>query len=436
MFFKIQNNISLTERFSQLYPGAHSNNSPAAKVRSFQLRAEGARWWDVDNNEYIDYTGASGPNILGHRHPEYVNALQEFMGEKSFCMGSSYIFSEDDILLAEKLIQHVPCAEKIKLCVSGSEAVQQAIRLARAFTGRPYFLRFGGHYHGWIDNIYGGNPDPSPEGKPFPLYDSRSNTRGKSQKSNYEGLMIPWGDLDVLEQTLHTHGKEIAIIIMEAVCGSGTLPPPPGYLETVRALCDRHRIVMCFDEVITGFRVGLHGAQGLFGVTPDICTLGKALGGGLPISAIVGKSDILDQLKDEQVMGPGTFNGNPLCVAAAKATIEILERKDGIVYTEMDRVQQQLMAGVDEIARRRNIPMRVQGPTGVFGTFLGANPDKQLYTAADMASVDNALMMKFHEEIWHEGVSALFGRWFPSIVHTEKDTEKTLEVVDKIIKKL
>ena len=430
----VRHNVELTQRFDQLCPGAHSNNSPPAEVRVFQARAEGSRFWDADGNEYVDYTGASGPNILGHRHPEYVSALKNFMDEKSLCTGSSYIFAEEDIRLAEKLVEHVPCAERVKLCVSGSEAVQQAVRLARAYTKRPYVLRFGGHYHGWIDNIYGGVPTLSSADKPFPLYEPTIN--GKSEKSNYEGLMIPWGDLERLEQTLQAYGKDIAIIIMEAVCGSGTLLPPPGYLEQVRSLCDQHRIVMCIDEVITGFRVGLSGAQGLFGVTPDICTLGKALGGGLPISAVVGKAEILEQLRHQQVMGPGTFNGNPLCVQAASTTLDILARENGAAYREMAQVQQSLMAGLDEIARRHDIPMRVQGPVGVFATYFGVDPDRQLHTAADMADIDNVMLMKFHNAIWQAGVSVLFGRWFPSIVHSDADNEKVLDAFEQVIKKL
>ena len=428
----LKHNAELTQRFNQLCPGAHSNNSPPAEVRVFQARAEGSRFWDVDGNEYIDYTGASGPNILGHRHPEYVRALNNFMNEKSLCTGSSYIFAEDDIRLAEKLVKHVPCAERVKLCVSGSEAVQQAVRLARAYTERPYILRFGGHYHGWIDNICGGAPDLSPVDKPFPLYNTP--LKGTSEKSHYEGLMIPWGDLEMLEHTLQTHGKDIAIIIMEAVCGSGTLLPPPGYLEAVRALCDQHGIVMCIDEVITGFRVGLTGAQGLYGVTPDLSTLGKAFGGGLPISAVVGKAKLLDQFQDQQVMGPGTFNGSPLCVAAANATLDILARDKGAAFTTMDRVQQQLMSGLDEIARRLEVPVRVQGPTGVFATYFGKDPDRQVYTAADMAGMDNNMLLKFHKFIWQEGASVLFGRWFPSIVHNDEDTEKTLDAFERAMK--
>ena len=436
MSYTTERNETLTHRFSQLYPGAHSTSTPPAKTRIFQSRAQGSRFWDVDNNEYVDYTGGLGTNILGHRHPEYIDALKTFMDDKSFCTGGSFLFSEADILLAEKLVKHVPCAEQIKLCVSGSEACQQALRLARAYTGRPYYVKFGGHYHGWIDNIYGGISNPHPDGKPFPLYKDKSDTLGRSPGSGCEGLMLPWGDIDILEQTLNSYGDEIAVIMMEAVCEGATMLPPAGYLEKVRALCDKHSIVMCMDEVITGFRVGLQGAQGFLNVTPDLCVLGKAFGGGLPISAVAGRKDILEQYRGGKVKGPGTFNGNPLCVQAAVTTISILERDGGALYKEMDRVQTLLMQGLDEIARRHNVPLRVQGPLGTFATYFGVDPDTALYTSEDEEKVDYDLIHKVHKSLWKEGVSSLLCRWYPSVVHTEVDNQRALEGFERVIKSL
>lgn len=442
----------LTQRFNQLLPGAHSNFSATPEVRVFQSRAKGSRIWDVDGNEYIDYTGASGPNILGHSHPEYIESLQAFMQEKSLCTGASFLFSEEDIAVAEKLVKHIPCAEQVKFCVSGSEAVQQAIRLARAYTGKHFILRFGAHYHGWTDNIYGGAPDPSPLGIPYPLFQSddngdelefeglqcpKTNMAGKSEKSNYEGLMIPWNNIEALRTTLQTYHDQIAIIIMEAIaCNNGAQFPKLGYLEEVRELCNHYGIVLCFDEVVTGFRVGLNGAQGLFGVTPDICTLGKALGAGLPISAVVGKAELISQFTDAKVLGPGTFNGNPLCIHAVKTTLEILERDDGSAYDTMDRIQRLLTNGLDEIAKRRGIPLRIQGPTGIFCTLFGVDPDKEQFSASDMEGVDEQMNKRFHKLMLDEGVNSLFGRWFPSIVHTEQDVSRVLESAEKSMQKL
>ena len=428
-------NAQLTERFSELFPGAHSNNTPAAAIRTFQARAQGSRFWDIEGKEFVDYTGASGPNILGHRHPAMIEALQTSMATDSFCTGSSYLFSEADIQLGEKIVQHLPCAEQIKFCASGSEAVQQAVRLARAYTGRPYYLKFGGHYHGWIDNIIGGEPDPAPTGAPFPLYDKQP-IAGQSEPSQREGLLIPWADLECLQHTLKHHGEQIAIMLIETVSNSGSFLPPAGYLEQARALCDHYGIVLCFDEVITGFRVGLNGAQGLFGVTPDLCTLGKAFGGGMPLAAVAGQRFLLEQYRDQQVMGPGTYNGHPLGIRGALAAIKVLETNNGEIYQQMASVQQRLMSGLDNRARGLNIPVRVQGPTGVFGTFFDADPDQPIITLAGLGPETAAITKRVHQALWAEGISSLFGRWFMSVVHNDSDTERTLAAFERVLKTL
>lgn len=429
------NNVDLTQRFTALFPGAHSNNTSAASVRTFQRRAQGARFWDVEGREYIDYTGASGPNILGHCHPRLIKAMENFMSRQSLCTGSSYLFSEHDILLGEKLVQHVPCAEQIKFCVSGTEAVQQAIRLARASTGRPYYLKFSGHYHGWVDNVYGGEVTSSGSSPPFPNFDCHP-VAGQSKASQREGLMIPWANLDSLEETLRTHGDKIAIMLIETVCNSGSLLPQAGYLEKARKLCDQYGIVLCFDEVITGFRVGLTGAQGLFGVTPDLCTFGKAFGGGMPIAAVAGKRFLMEQYRDQQVMGPGTYNGHPLSVCAALTTLEILEENNGAVYASMQVRQQQLMKGLQTIAEELGVAMRVQGPCGVFATFFEVDPDAPIETVSQLPANHLALAKKFHGALWAEGVTCLFGRWFMSTVHNESDIAQTLDAFRRCLKKL
>jgi glutamate-1-semialdehyde 2,1-aminomutase len=444
MALKREKNAELTKKFNALYPGGHTNFKVpivATNMRLFLERGEGSRVWDVDGNEFIDYMGALGPNILGHRHPAYINALREYMDTRSLCVGSGLLFSPDDIDVAEKLVTHIPCAEQVKLCVSGSEAVQMAFRLARAYTGRPYFLRFGGHYHGWFDNILGGEPDPNPQGKPFALQGQEGDicaTEGKYPGANEQGLMIPWNDVDALEETLRKYAEEIAIIHFEAIVVNHNCQlPRPGYLEKVRALCDQYGIVMSMDEVITGFRVGLSGAQGMLGVTPDIATFGKALGGGMPISCVVGKSDIMSQMKDSKVLGPGTFNGNPFCMRAVKSTLEILERDNGAIYPQMERIQKRLMNGLDEIARRRNITMRIQGTTGVFYTLFGVDPDTEQYTDADCPAYDFETIVRFWMNMAEEGVLILAGgRWYPTIMHSEADVDKTLEAADRAMANL
>jgi glutamate-1-semialdehyde 2,1-aminomutase len=445
---KNQRNAELTEQFNKLYPTGHSNfRVPVAATenRVFVERAEGARLWDVDGNEYIDYLGAMGPSILGHRHPEYVEALKSFLDQQSVAVGSGVLFSEEDIEVAEKLVRHVPCAESVKLSVTGTEAVQLAIRLARAYTGRPCFIRFGGHYHGWMDNVLGGTVDPNPPSAPFALDDPNSDplldhcyTGGKAPAAVQESFLLPWNNVEALEKALAQYGEQVALIHFEAlVCNHFCLMPRPGFLERVRELCDRYGIVMSFDEVITGFRLGLDGAQGYFGITPDIATLGKALGGGLPFSAVVGKAEILDQLREGRVLGPGTFNGYPLGIRAALAALRILERDGGAPYRELETVQGHLMKGLQDLAAKHGLPMLIQGARGVFFTLFGLEPDSVLYTDEDLEGMDFGLYLNFWAGMQQEGIITLAGgRWYPSIAHTMADVEQTLYAADRVMAKL
>jgi glutamate-1-semialdehyde 2,1-aminomutase len=213
------------------------------------------------------------------------------------------------------------------------------------------------------------------------------------------------------------------------------MPPRPGYLERIRELCTQYGIVMSIDEVITGFRLGLSGAQGYYGVTPDISTLGKAMAGGLPMSAVVGKADIMGQLRDKKVLGPGTFNGYPLGMRAALTTLKILERNNGAVYGEMERVQKRLEAGLKELAQKRGIQLRIQGARGVFFTIFGADSDKVIYSDEDlMTSLDLEKTLNFWSGMNLEGIGVLAGgRWYMSIAHTDADVERTLEAADKVM---
>ena len=445
---KMDENRKLTERFGRYYPASHSNYRvpiEATENRVFIVRAEGSRLWDVDGNEYIDFQGAMGPAILGHRHPEYVKALKDLLDTASVSTGSGLLFSPDDVELAEKLVKHIPCAEQVKCCVTGSEAVQMAIRLARAHTGRPYFIHFSGHYHGWFDNVLGGSVDPHPAGKPFPYYDPDADpladpcfTRGRAPGSEKESFLLPWNDVEALEDTLKKYGNEIALIHLESpICNHFCMPPRPGYLERIRELCTQYGIVMSMDEVITGFRLGLSGAQGYYGVTPDLATFGKAMAGGVPFSAVVGKAAIMEQLRDKRVLGPGTFNGYPLGMRAAVTTIGILERDDGAAYQEMYRDPEAAGERPQQLAQKHGLQMRIQGATGVFFTLFGLDPDKVVYTDEDLAAADLVKTFAFWAGMHHEGIGVMVGgRWYMSIVHTEADVAKTLAAADRVMASL
>ena len=338
-----------------------------------------------------------------------------------------------EIALAEKIIEHIPSAEKVRYLLSGTEAVQLVLRLARAYTQRNIFIRFDGHYHGWLDNVFGGGVDPDPAGPPHALYrqDDLFSSKGRDVASEKQSFKLPWNDIDVLERTLEQYGDQVALIIMEAInANGGSCYPKPGYLERVRELCDQYGIVLCFDEIITGFRVALNGAQGLLGVTPDLTTLGKGVAGGTPISVVCGKAEIMDLCADRTVVGAGTFNGYPLGVAAALATIGYVEQDDGAFFRNMAAVQARLVAGQREIAARRGHRMLIQDCPGVM-MFYPADLDRA-WTIGDWYSIaDHATGERIRSLLFERGVLTLFrGRWFFSGAHTNADIDRTLEILD------
>ena len=429
---RIEDVVSLREKFETYFPGGHSNKrSVSSDMRTLVAHGQGSRLWDMDGTEYLDYSCSMGPNILGHRHPEYLNAFKNMMDTTTVCIGGAIGYTENDVIAAEKLIQHVPCAERVKFATSGTEAVQTAIRIARSHTKRPYVLMFEGHYHGWIDNTLGFEPGSSTDGLPHAVARKDIGDRiGRAPGAEEGTLMIEWNNIERLEQTLKTCGDEIACMIMEVFVGEGGgMPPRPGYLERVRELCDHYGIVLCFDEVFTGFRAGLNSAQGLLGVTPDLTTLGKALGGGMPISAVVGKAQVMDALA--HTICPGTYMGHPLCVQGIVTSLSILERDNGAVYQQIENVQKGLMAGLSEIAQRRGIPLRVQGFTSALYTLFGGDPDKPYYSKHEGPSIDREMGAKFCQLIKQEGVICVDQAWVLNIMHSDEDTAIALEAADR-----
>ncbi|AUX26459.1 glutamate-1-semialdehyde 2,1-aminomutase [Sorangium cellulosum] len=429
---------ALQERAAEVMPGSQTNfRGSLLNAPLFFTHARGARLWDVDGNEYIDLINAGGPGILGHSHPEYIEALKRQL-DTMCSLGSGICQTEMDIELSEKIVRHVPCAERVRFCVTGSEAVHLAIRLARAHTKRPYFIRFQSHYHGWFDSVLGGVADASPADRPLPLESERDffHTEGRAPDAFKYSFLLPWNDIDVLEATLEKYGHEVAMIHMEPILvNGGGCPPRPGYLERVRELCDEHGIVLSFDEVITGFRVGLGGAQAALGVTPDLATFGKALAGGLPMAAVAGKKEILDQLRVGKVAGAGTFNGYPLGVAASLATLKILEKDDGAVYKRIDLMQARLKEGLLEICERRGIPALVQGPRGVF--FLLFTDKPVIYSFKELLHVDLPRQLKLYSLMPEEGTILMYGgRWYVSAALTEADVDRALESADRTLARL
>jgi glutamate-1-semialdehyde 2,1-aminomutase len=424
----------LYQQAQRFIAGPHSNLPGYQNVRpTYFEKARGAHIWDVDGNEYIDYVAGLGPGLLGYANEEYIQAIEsQLAGVYYLAMGRGV---PGEIELAKKIVECVPCADKVRFVVTGTEAVQLAIRLARAYTGRRYFIRFEGHYHGWLDNVLGGVVDEAPRGLPFAAEseDDPFGTDGRAPSAFKESLKLPWSDIEILEETLRKYGEQIALIHMEPIlCNGGGCPPKPGYLHRVRELCDEYGIVLCFDEVITGFRVGLGGAQALLGVTPDIATYGKAIAGGIPFAALAGKADIMRLFEDQRVLGAGTFNGYPLGIAAALATLRILERDNGAFYRHVSSIQERLVNGLREIGNEYGIPLLIQGPPGMFCSHFS---EKQVaYSVRDLSNSDHERQEEFRERLFDRGVIVLVrGRWYISGAHTDEDVDRTLEAANSVL---
>ncbi|UCB47196.1 MAG: aminotransferase class III-fold pyridoxal phosphate-dependent enzyme [Spirochaetota bacterium] len=434
---KMNTSFKLSKKALELMPGPHSNLPGYELFKPiFLTHGKGAHLYDVDNNDYLDYIVGVGAGILGYGNQEVLDEVKSQIDNLYYLDATRR--NPLEIELAEKIVKHVPCAEKVRYLLSGTEAVQLVIRLARAYTNRPYFIRFDGHYHGWLDNVLGGVVDPAPAGRPFALYKDNDMfaSKGRDLSAGEQSFKLPWNDIEVLEKVLARYGEEVSLIIMEAInCNAGSCPPRPGYLERVRELCDEYGIVLCFDEIITGFRVGLSGAQGLLGVTPDLATLGKGIAGGIPFSVVAGKAKIMDQLLDRSVVGAGTFNGYPLGVTAAIATIKYLEKDDGAFYKRVEKVQKRLTSGLRDIAKKHRTPMLLQEAPGVFFyQFI----DKEIaYNVQDWyPDSDHVKQERLRKLLFDAGVLIMFrARWYLSGGHTEQDVDKTLEIVEKAMDK-
>ncbi|MFH1931491.1 MAG: aminotransferase class III-fold pyridoxal phosphate-dependent enzyme [Pseudomonadota bacterium] len=434
MDWKSQNLIA---RHKKVFPGPHTNLAFTVDEPKFFYQGKGSHIWDTDGNEYIDYMISMGAGVLGYGHPEFLSAMHQQLDQFYYYTGGTSQHPWE-VELGEKISKYVPCAEQLRFGMTGSEACQLAFRLARAYTKRPYILHFEGHYHGWLDNVQGASAHEDPVEMPFARIDpdSRYETEGRDPSALANYFRIPWNDAAILEKVLERWGQQIACVIMEPVCcSSGALPPRPGYLNKARELCNKYGIVLCFDEVQTGFRLGLGGAQAEYGVTPDLATFGKALGGGIPISMVAGKIEIMELLRQRRVVAAGTFNGYPMGVAAALATLKIMEKDDGAYFKKIEKTQNRLTEGLREISDRHGVPALIMGPRGMFAVHF--TDLKEIWTAKELATTDKQKQKRFRSLLAEEGALILWnGRFYLSIAVTDKDVDRTLEMVDRAMARL
>jgi glutamate-1-semialdehyde 2,1-aminomutase len=399
---------ALRERADRVLAGGVSSEFRKAGGAMAYARAEGARIVDVDGAEYLDFSLSQGPMILGHSHPEVLEAVGRALADGQ-AFGGQHLA---EIELAERLQRLIPCAELLRFGLSGSESVHAALRVARAATGRPRFLRFQGHYHGWLDNVV-----PGLTATPW--------TQGLPPGAADESIVVSWNDPAALEDAFRARGPEIAAAICEPVmCNTGCIPPEPGFLELLRNLCDRHGSALVFDEVITGFRLALGGAQSVFNVVPDLAVFGKALASGFPVSVLAGRRRFISLLSDGRVVHAGTLNAWNAGIAAASATVEVLERER--VHDRLHRLGRRLMEGL------RGAGLHVQGPGPMFQA--GFTPLGRVRNADDAGTYHRPRYAAFVTALQSRGVRVIpRGLWYVSAAHTEDDIDAVVRVAREIL---
>lgn len=403
-------------------------NSPVRAFRGvggqpfFAERAAGAHVWDVDGNEYIDYVGTWGPAILGHAHPAIVQAVQA-AAERGTSFG---IPSEPEVRMAQLVKECVPSVEKVRMVNSGTEACMSAIRVARGFTDRPKIIKFDGCYHGHADSLLVkagsgaltcGNPDSG----------------GVPAEFTAHTIVLPFNDREAVEQAFAANAGQVAGIILEPVPGNaGVYLPREGYLEFLREITAANGSLLIFDEVMTGFRVSLGGAQERFGITPDLSCFGKIIGGGLPVGAFGGRAEVMDVLApDGPVYQAGTLSGNPLAMAAGLAALE--ELKKGAVHAQLEDKGAKLEAGLNAAAEKAGIPVITQRAGSMSCLFFAEQP---VHNLAEAMQADRERFKEYFHGMLAEGVylaPSAFEAAFLSVAHTDADIDATIAAAEKVM---
>lgn len=423
-----EKSIKAFQEAVNLMPGGV--NSPVRAFKSvngnpvFIESGKGAMIRDIDGNEYIDYVLSWGPLILGHSHPEVVKAIQE-QAAKGTSFGAPTVLENQ---LAKIVIERIPSVEMVRFVSSGTEATMAALRLARGYTGRDIIMKFEGSYHGHGDSllIKAGSGVATlglPDSPGVPA-DVAKNT-----------VTCPYNDLDAVKATFEKIGEQIAAVIVEPVAGNmGVVPPKPGFLEGLREITKQYGTVLIFDEVMTGFRVDYHCAQGYYGVEPDLTTLGKVVGGGLPVGAFAGKREIMEKVAPSgPVYQAGTLSGNPLAMTAG---IETLSRLTPETYEYFKKLGDMLETGIRDAATKYNIPHTVNRAGSMIGLFLTNENVVDFKTAQ---TSDLKLFAEYHRLMLEEGIylpPSQFEGLFISTAHTEEHIEKTIDAMHKVFAKL
>jgi len=422
-------NKDLFEKSLHTIPGGV--NSPVRAFGSvggtpiFFKKARGSRLWDENDKEYIDYINSWGPMILGHAHPEVIQAVQS-VAEDSLSFGAP---TARELEMAETIVNLVPSIEQVRLVSSGTEATMSAIRVARGFTGRDTIVKFEGCYHGHADALL-------VKAGSGALTFGQPSSAGVPEDFAKHTLTLPYNDTDALVELFNKMGSDIACVIIEPVVGNMNLIiPHEEFLKTLRSLCSEHGSILIFDEVMTGFRVSLGGAQELFGILPDMTTLGKVIGGGLPVGAFGGRKDIMQKLAP---IGPvyqaGTLSGNPVAVAAGLETLRLIQKEN--FYEDLAKMTHALVKGLEDASKAFNHAFSARNVGGMFGLYFS---EKAPDSFDEVMASDREKFKQFFHHMLDEGIyfgPSAFEAGFVSAAHTQEDIQATLNAAQKAFKKL
>ena len=413
----MKSQASWIDRANAVLPaGGFGNFDPGIIIRE----GKGARVWDEDGNEYVDYLIGSGPMLLGHGHPEVLEAVQEQLprGMTFFANNAA------GIELAEQICDAMACGEQVRYVTSGGEADMYAMRLARAFTGRDKIMKFEGGYHGMSAEAQMSLAPEKLTNFPVAVPDSAGIPTGVRD----EMLVAPFNDIEFARSLIAEHGHEIAGIIIEPL--QRVIPPAPGFLQALREECDRYGIVLVFDEIVTGFRFAYGGAQELYGVTPDVCTLGKIIGGGFPLAAIAGKADIMAHFDKTKVgaegflMQLGTLSGNPVAAVAGMKTMEVLRRPGQ--YDKLRNLGKTLMTAISDHLGKAGFDHQIVGDPTLFDVLFTPS---QINNYRDVYQADAARNLRFNKLLRDKGIFKSPGKLYPCLALSVADIEQTIDAI-------